>query len=202
MSWTSGALARRIVLVLVPPAAAVAVWAYGARASRDIDGGHALGVSAAAAAETPGFALPDSALPEGWRMSGPVERFPADRMFEKINGADEAFLRRGVRELMYQGFETEDGDAADVFIYDMQTDEAAAVMFVEDSGMEPGRREEFGGDIAVAESTVYLRCNRFYVQIFASAPDGTEVALTLGRGVDRILTAEVLAQGPETGVKP
>ena len=192
---------RRVALILIPPAVAVATWAYGVRATRGTEEAPGAGAAAAAGSgET--VAGPDYAsitLPEPWKAYGPVERFPADRMFEKIDGADEAFLRHGVRELIYKGFETAGGDAADVFIYDMGSEDAATVMFTEDSGMEPGTREGFDGAIAVAESTAYLRCGPYYVQIFASAEEGTDVALALARDVDRILTAGVAAQGPRAG---
>lgn len=187
-------LVRRVLLVLIPPAVAAATWAYGVRASRGIAESPGFDAAASPAETDAGPDYASLALPDPWQASGPVERFPADRMFEKINGADEAFLRHGVRELIYRGFETEDGDAADVFIYDMGSEEAATVMFAEDSAMKAGAREGFEGEIAVAESTVYLCCSRYYVQIFASAEDGTSVALALGRAVDRILSADVLAR--------
>ncbi len=181
------------LLALAPLAVTAAVLGYGFLATRRAAPGSSRPASAAAVEPPPGPSLADpvpAALPPGWKRAGEVERFPGDRMFEKIDGGAEAFLSRGARELVYMGFETDAGDLADVYLYDMGSPGAAEEMFAEDSGMEPKAADGYRGRIGVAESTVYLLSGRYYVQIFVSAArGGTETARALARGIDERLAA-------------
>jgi len=116
----------------------------------------------------------------------PEGDYPADRLFERVNGAADALIAAGCGRLLFWRM----GDPAaemELLIFDRA--EGAARILARDAG--PGRDPGPGEEASVTDQSVFFRRGRFYVRILGdpAANPGRERLLDLAGRADRGLPA-------------
>ena len=114
----------------------------------------------------PDALLPPVAADAPYRVSGPVEHYDTETVYEKINGAAPEYLALGYRELMTLSYMPKDPErfGCEVFVYDMTTTENARKIFLQQRG-------EGVEDVAVGEAgyragaTWYFHQGPYYVNV-------------------------------------
>ncbi len=125
-----------------------------------------------------------SAAPS-WILSGfppPDGDYPADRLFERVNGAADALIAAGCGRLLF--WRTED-PAAEMELLVFDGAPGAAAILARDAG--PGRDPGPGEEASVTDQSVFFRRGRFYVRILGDPSDnpGRERLLDLAGRADR-----------------
>ncbi len=142
-----------------------------------------------------GNLIPDSLLPlvaadAPYRVSGPVEHYDTETVYEKINGAAPEYLALGFRELMTLSYAPKDPErfGCEVFLYDMASGENARKIFQQQRG-------EKVEDVAVGEAgyrvdaTWYFHQGPYYVNVL-NADEG-EAAEAFSEGLAKGLAGRI-----------
>ncbi len=131
-------------------------------------------------AAAPGSFLAGFPPPEG--------DYPADRLFERVDGAADALIAAGCGRLLFWRVK-EPAAEMEVLVFDRA--EGAAKVLEEDSG--PGRDPGPGEEASVTDQSVFFRRGRYYVRILGDpgANPGRERLLELGGRADRGLPASM-----------
>jgi hypothetical protein len=130
------------------------------------------------------------AIPGGWKLTGPVEQYTPQSLYEKIDGLADLFLSYDVAGLTVASYrKPADLDVLlDVFIYDMGTPtNAFGVFSVERSSDEPA--VDIGRAAYRSEASVFVWKGQYYLKI-VTADSSTElgsVALPLAQQVAAVL---------------
>ena len=116
----------------------------------------------------------------------PEGDYPADRLFERVDGAADALIAAGCERLLFWRM----GDPAaemELLIFDRA--EGAARILAKDAG--PGRDPGPGEEASVTDQSVFFRRGRFYVRILGdpAANPGRGRLLDLAGRADRGLPA-------------
>ena len=141
--------------------------------------------------------FPTAAGPD-WPMSGPVQRFRPDNLYEKIDGRADQYLKFGVAGLHAATYadRRNPNRFVDVFLYDMASSQNAFGVF----GDERPRSAQAAGlgdqGYRVGGSCFFTR-GRYYVQTMPSAQDAQSVgaALNLARLLDAALSRSTATGG-------
>jgi hypothetical protein len=122
----------------------------------------------------------------GLKPLGPPEVYPAERLYEKIDGQDAAYLAFGVRQLRFVSLGLADHPARmiDVYEYDMGTPDKALGIFAKE-------RDPQGTPLGFLKKgyrsgpALYFCHGSFYVQLIASdaEPPLGQMAETLAREI-------------------
>ncbi|MAE69792.1 MAG: hypothetical protein CME06_04900, partial [Gemmatimonadetes bacterium] len=135
--------------------------------------------------------FPASILDGGWRPEGGVDNFNPSRLYEKINGAAEQFIRFGFRGLRFLSL-AKDGRFITVELYD-QTDAAGAIgIFVAQRAPERAIEERDGARLLRTPLGFVGILGRHYFKI-----TGSEVAESITRKTEQIVG--VLIESVEAG---
>ncbi len=116
----------------------------------------------------------------------PEGDYPADRLFEKVNGAADALIAAGCGRLLFWRMEDPAAEM-ELLIFDQAS--GAAGVLARDAG--PGRDPGPGEEASVTDQSVFFRRGRFYVRILGdpAANPGRERLLDLAGRADRGLPA-------------
>lgn len=143
--------------------------------------------------------LPASFGDPAWTLSGAVERFRPDNLYEKINGKADQYLRNGVAGLTAASY-TDRRDAKrflDVYLYDMGNSRNAFGIF---SGERPAAAAtaKLGDQGYRVEASYFFTRGRYYVQVLASDRGKLleEAGLKLARTLDALLGSTSPAAPP------
>ncbi len=136
------------------------------------------------ASSNPGSYFPASADVAGWDKTGETRIFPADRLWEYIDGDAEKFIRAGVEraETADYRYQNKIDAVADIFV--MSAPSGAAQVF--ESQPAAGSQTLPLGDAArLYKGSLMLRKGRFFVRLvaFSDAPEVPEALTALGRGI-------------------
>jgi hypothetical protein len=158
-----------IVLLILMVAIGVAVFLQGRRFDPDVfaPAGQAVGDIASVPLDPGG---------EGWAAQGPVESFGAERLHEKINGADVLYLARDVRRLDFVSYvDASDPDRyVDLYVYDMGQPANARGVYM-DQRPEGARPLELGDEAYEAGGSLFMLRGPYYSQILP-ADESSECA--------------------------
>jgi hypothetical protein len=128
--------------------------------------------------------------PGGWPR-GEIERYDADSLFEKINGKADAYLALDFEALAFASYARPDDPATyiDVYLYDMRAPlHAYGIYRVQRSGNEQAL--DAGEEAGATGAAVFLRKDRFYLEVIASASSAAAEARALAGAVAAALPVE------------
>jgi len=128
-------------------------------------------VAVVVATAAPSYQLPEGATAEGW------ERYPAERIYEKINGRVSLFERHGVEQLDFATV-TMGAESYDVYVYTMKNSDAALGVFLDET---PGGAMSINVGLMADASEGLVRAmgGRHYVSVMPVRREA-EIALAVG----------------------
>jgi len=123
--------------------------------------------------------------------------FPAERMFEKIDGKDQFYQPFGVDGLQC-GSWTSGAEAWDMYLYVMKDSKGAYGAFSGEkpaaATVEPGTARRYS-----SSGSVVIQAGRFYLQLISTSAEGAATATTI-TNLAQALSSTLLAKSPpETG---
>ncbi|MHC4492923.1 MAG: DUF6599 family protein [Planctomycetota bacterium] len=128
--------------------------------------------------------------PGGWPR-GEIETYDAESLFEKINGKADAYLALDVEGLAFASYARPDDPSTyiDVYLYDMSAPlHAYGIYRAQRSGNEQAL--DAGEEAGAVGASVFLRKDRFYLEVIASGGDAAAEARALARAIAQALPAE------------
>lgn len=134
--------------------------------------------------------FPDSNQVAGWTKVRQTRVFPADRLWEYIDGDAEKYRQAGVQRTLATDYRYQEKIDAVVDIYDMGTDAGAKKVFESESS--EGSLEIGLGDVGrLYGQSVTFRKGRYFVRLVAyeQAPEIGTALVDLGRAIERRLGA-------------
>jgi hypothetical protein len=132
----------------------------------------------------PAAYFPESNEVQGWSKSGETRTFPADQLWQYIDGDAEKYLRAGVEQTLTAQYRYRDRIEAVADVYVMATVEGATKVF--ESQPAIGSQPLTLGDAArLYNGSLTLRQGRFFVRLVAyqDGPEVPEALATLGRAI-------------------
>lgn len=131
------------------------------------------------------FPFPD--LP-GWTLSGDVETFSPETLFDYIDGAAEAFLRYDFEELSVGQYENEKGGSLTVEIYRHRTSAHAFGIYSQERPSNP-KAVQIGAQGYYGEDLLNFITGPFYVKISVFKIDSSNEAalVAAAREIERTL---------------
>jgi len=123
----------------------------------------------------------------GWTVDAAPVAFEAARLYEKIDGRADLYLRRGVRRLVSTSLASGD-HFIDAFVYDLGTPVGADGLLQEERSS--GAREvSIGRGGYVAAGSVFFTVECYYVQLIGSdtAAETERATAAFGRGLAPLL---------------
>lgn len=154
--------------------------------------------------------LPMLPRPQGqspFEITTPPKQWPADRMHEKINGEDEAYLKHGCLALAAMTLTNADSAATiDIYLYQMATPAAARAIFEEQTPPDGPTYVDIGDKAYTSWGSCYVRAGPLYLKLIAGdAGAAAAEALNLARQFTKKLapagqavTPAVVAGSPKT----
>jgi len=137
--------------------------------------------------------LLDGLAPAGWQPMGPVEKFTADNLYEKIDGRAEQYLAYDVVGLTCASLVEPSGQFIDVFVYDMgRAEHAFGIFSVERAPEPPG--VDLGREGYRVEASFFFWKGPYYVQVLAG---GGEVLQQVAGQIARDLADRLEDPGDE-----
>ena len=128
--------------------------------------------------------FPESNEVQGWSKSGETRTFPADRLWEYIDGDAEKYTQAGVEQTLTADYHYgESVDAvADVFV---MSDAAGATKIFESESAEGSQSVPLGDAARLHEGSLTLRKDRYFVRLvaYANTPEVPEALVALGRSI-------------------
>jgi hypothetical protein len=112
-------------------------------------------------------ALPEGLAPASWR-EGPLSRFEAKNLYEKINGRADFFLSRGFKQLTFVSLAGESATTVDVEFYDMGSAENALGAFSGEKPPETGATTGGGTQWYRARNALFLARGPYYVRLLGA----------------------------------
>jgi Family of unknown function (DUF6599) len=129
--------------------------------------------------------FPDSSEADGWSKTGETRVFPADRLWEYIDGDADRFVRAGVERVMTADYSYQNRiDAvADVFVMSAP---AGAVTVFESQPAKGSQPLKLGDAARLYKGSLTFRKGRFFVRLvaFADAPEVSQALTVLGHGIE------------------
>ncbi len=128
--------------------------------------------------------LPEAGRAPGWSKVGTTRLFPADRLWQYIDGDAERFLQAGVVQVETADYRWADQIDAVVDLYTMKSPEAAAKIWNGESA-SGSRPIEVGDAGRHYGSSLTFRKGRYFVRLVAFGNDAriAEAMETLARAV-------------------
>lgn len=136
----------------------------------------------------PNAYLPETGEVEGWTKSGATRTFPADRLYEYIDGDADRFIKAGAEQVLTSDYRYRDKiDAvADLFVMKDAPGAARVLESYPSNGSQPAPLGDAG---RLYPGTLMFRRGRFFVRVVAY-DESSEVPgalLSLGRAIgDRV----------------
>ncbi len=155
------------------------------------------GVVAGAPSDPPGASLLPEKIPDTeWVREGDLEIYSEDRLYVKINGADERYRLYGTNQLVFAAYvpEPDSKDRLDVFSYEMRTPLAALGIFGRNRSPGVVIDKELGEAGYLIESMAFFRKGRYYVQVRGYAEEAREASEKLARYLAETIPAEPAAE--------
>jgi hypothetical protein len=136
----------------------------------------------------PNAYLPETGEVEGWTKSGATRTFPAERLYEYIDGDADRYVKAGVQQALTSDYRYRDKIDAVADIFVMKDAAGAATVF----GSYPANGSQSAqlSDAArLYPGTMMFRKGRFFVRVVAyeEGPDVSGDLLSLGHAIaDRL----------------
>jgi Family of unknown function (DUF6599) len=128
--------------------------------------------------------FPESNEVQGWSKSGETRTFPADRLWEYIDGDAEKYTQAGVKETLTADYRYgENVDAvADVYV---MSDAAGATKIFESEPAEGSKPVTLGDAAQLREGSLVFRKDRYFVRLvaYANTAEIPEALVALGRSI-------------------
>ncbi len=127
----------------------------------------------------------------GWTRDGAIETYPEDRLFEKIDGADERYKLFGNRRLLSASYVYDkDGRARlDVFLYEMRTPLAALGIFGRERSPQAAVTGDMGDAAYLMQGSAFFRKGVWYGQVKGFAEDTAAASEQIARAIAARLPA-------------
>lgn len=121
----------------------------------------------------------------GWTRDGDIETYPEDRLFEKINGADERYKLYGNRRLLFASYAGgEDGRARlDVFLYEMRAPLAALGIFGRERSPRAAAAGGLGDAAYLMQGSAFFRKGAWYGQVKGFGEDTAAASEHIARAI-------------------
>jgi hypothetical protein len=118
-----------------------------------------------------------------WVRDGPLEVYPEDRLFEKINGADERYKAYGNTRLLFASYvPAPDAEhRLNVSLFEMQTPLAALGIFGKERSPGADIDPELGEAGYFVDDSAFFRKGRYYVKLEGVSSEAGEAAERLAR---------------------
>jgi hypothetical protein len=132
--------------------------------------------------------FPETGQVEGWNKSSATRTFPADRLYEYIDGDADRYLKAGVEHALTSDYRyrAKIDAVADIFV---MKDAAGAAGVLESQPANGSQSVQIGDAARLYPGTLMLRQGRFFVRVVAydEGPDVPGALLLLGRAIaDRV----------------
>lgn len=131
-----------------------------------------------------GAYLPETGQANGWTKPGATRMYPADRLYEYIDGDADRYTKAGVQQVVTSDYRYRDKmDAvADVFV---MRDVPGAAAVYESYSSNRSRPASVGDASRLYPGTLMFRRGRFFVRVVAydEGPDVPDALLVLGRAI-------------------
>ncbi|MGO9271582.1 MAG: DUF6599 family protein [Terriglobia bacterium] len=132
----------------------------------------------------PATYFPESNEAPGWVKSGETRTFPADRLWEYIDGDADKYVQAGVQRTLTTDYRYGDKIEATADVYVMTTADGATKVF--ESQAATGSQPVPLGDAArLYKGSLILRQGRYFVRLVAyeDAPEVADALVSLGRAI-------------------
>ncbi|HMD95719.1 MAG TPA: DUF6599 family protein [Terriglobia bacterium] len=132
----------------------------------------------------PATYFPESNEAPGWSKSGETRTFPADRLWEYIDGDADKYVQAGVQQTLTTDYRYGDKIEAVADVYVMATADGAEKAF--ESQATTGSQSVPLGDAArLYKGSLTLRKNRYFVRLVAyeDLPEAPQALVALGRAI-------------------
>jgi hypothetical protein len=155
------------------------------------------GAKGAPSAPAAGELLPREIPEVDWVREGDVEVYTEDRLYEKINGADQRYRDYGNVQLVFALYAPETGGDSrlEVFSYEMRTPLAALGIFGREQSPGAVIDQDLGEAGYFIGSSAFFRKGCYYVQIKGFDEDAREACEKLARYLAETVPGE---PAPET----
>ena len=132
--------------------------------------------------------FPESNEVSGWVRAADTRTFPADRLWEYIDGDADKYIQAGVIQTLTTDYRYQDKVDAVADVYVMKAGEGAKAIFDAESsvGSEPVSIGEAG---RMSKTTVTFRKGPYFVRLIAyeEAPEIGSALTALARGIEKRL---------------
>ncbi len=132
--------------------------------------------------------FPQSNEVSGWNKSGDTRAFPADKLWEYIDGDAEKYIQAGVEKTLTADYRYADKCDAAADVYVMSAPEGAKKIFESEPSMgsEPAQLGEAG---RLYKGSLTFWKGRYFVRLVAyqDAPGIADALVALGRAIERKL---------------
>lgn len=112
-------------------------------------------------------ALPSALTTRGW-SEGPLSRFGAETLYEKIDGRADYFVSRGFRTLTFTTLVHDSGASVDVELYDMGVPENALGALTSEKDPQTRAASRDGSTFYIARNALFLARGASYVRAIGS----------------------------------
>jgi len=132
--------------------------------------------------------LPSSNEVPGWTKTSETRVFPAERLYEYIDGDADKYVRAGVQQTLTADYRFGEKTEATADIFVMAAPDGAAAVF--ESQTATGGQPIALGDAARAyRGSLSFRQGRYFVRVVAyeDAPDVSDALTALGQGISNKL---------------
>jgi len=132
----------------------------------------------------PATYFPESNEAPGWVKSGETRTFPADRLWEYIDGDADKYVQAGVQQTLTTDYRYGDKIEAVADVYVMATADGATKVF--ESQEATGSEAVPVGDAArLYKGSLTFRKNRYFVRLVAyeDVPEVPQALVALGRAI-------------------
>ncbi len=121
----------------------------------------------------------------GWTRDGDIEVYPEDRLFEKIDGADERYKLYGNRRLLCGSYTGGDDGRGrlDVFLYEMRTPLAALGIFGRERSVGAAVVDGLGDAAYAVHGAAFFRKGAWYVQVKGFDEDAAAASEPIARAI-------------------
>ncbi|HEV2423338.1 MAG TPA: DUF6599 family protein [Terriglobia bacterium] len=129
--------------------------------------------------------LPETGDVEGWTKADATRTFPADRLYEYIDGDADRFVKAGAGQALTSDYRYRGKTDAVVDVFVMKDAAGSATVF--ESYSSGGSQSPQLGDAArLYPGTLLFRRGRFFVRVvvYDEGPDAAGTLLSLGRAID------------------
>lgn len=134
--------------------------------------------------------FPETGEVSGWTKSGAVRTFPAENLWEYIDGDAERYIQAGVVTTLTSDYRYQDKADAVADVYIMESPEGPKRL-LEAEWSEQGQRVPVGDDARLFATSLVFRKGRHLVRLTAyeQSPEIGNALVALGQAIEKKLNA-------------